>query len=180
MSTSRLQTFDGDGVEDILWSGFDDYLWLMHTTMGAPTVTRIRFDGDAQPISGDFDGDGLGDVYWYTRTSAPSSWPAADGYENNDSSALAKEISERSDSLTPFGPSGNTRFHHSADRDFFMWDDFSNEIPPRYVMCRLMTDSPAMSADLYLGYRRSGDPAWPYLHDDSMCSQPWPRSGLCA
>ncbi len=65
--------FNNDGKEDILWSqpGETESIWLF-TARGqkteVPTSSLLgNQNGDAVPVGGDFNGDGIGDVFWFSR-----------------------------------------------------------------------------------------------------------------
>ncbi len=116
-------------------------------------------NGIDDDCDGDLDGDDPG-----------AAWPGVDSYEPNEVYFLAPEIVEDADAGVPFGPSAPTWFHNSNNPDYFMWDDFPiGEFPPMFVMCQV-TDLPAAATvDIELRYRRSQDPALPYVYDTHDC-----------
>lgn len=59
--------FDGNGIDDILWSqpgAAPDRLWLFDGS-GNPRSVVITINGNYRPVVGDFDGDGVDDIFWY-------------------------------------------------------------------------------------------------------------------
>jgi FG-GAP-like repeat len=60
--------FNGDGRDDLLAfkpGSTGDEIRLMTSTKGVDIATATRKDGDGTPIMGDFNGDGLADIFWY-------------------------------------------------------------------------------------------------------------------
>jgi len=59
---------DGNGASDIIWSNEsgDDTIWLFDArSRGNSWSTPTKQMWNNTPYGGDFDGDGLGDVFWY-------------------------------------------------------------------------------------------------------------------
>ena len=99
-----------------------------------------------------------------------TTWPSPDSYEPNEQWGVAPEIFEGSDPVDPFGPSSSTTFSSAADLDYYYWDDlFQTSTLPPYLVCRLTGMTPQMRTRIQLGYRRSGDPAFPYLYETFTC-----------
>jgi hypothetical protein len=73
-ATPTVADLDGNGTSDILWSypGETENIWLFPTLRGTPTnvptSSVLASDkGDAIPLGGDYDGDGIGDIFWFAR-----------------------------------------------------------------------------------------------------------------
>jgi hypothetical protein len=73
-ATPTVADFDGNGTSDILWSypGVTDKIWLFSTFRGTPksvptSSLLASYLGDAIPLGGDYNGDGIGDVFWFSR-----------------------------------------------------------------------------------------------------------------
>ncbi len=100
---------------------------------------------------------------------ADTPWPALDGYESNDIYFVSPELFEAADHATPFGPSP-TSFHAVDNPDFFTWDDVVDPFVPTFMMCHMSGMAGGMLVDVELGYRRRGDPTFPYVYDDHQCT----------
>lgn len=86
--------FDGNGrTEDIFWyaplgdpkhptTAYGDEYWL-HRSDGSHRVvdtSAVKQDGFALPLTGDFDGDGTDQIFWYAPGTAPDRmWQLSDG-----------------------------------------------------------------------------------------------------
>jgi hypothetical protein len=73
-AVATVADLDGNGTSDILWSypHETDAIWLFSTTRGqkrsVPTSSILgNSNGNAKPLGGDFNADGIGDVFWYSR-----------------------------------------------------------------------------------------------------------------
>lgn len=73
-AVATVADLDGNGTSDILWSYplETDAIWLFSTTRGqkrsVPTSSILgNSNGNAKPLGGDFNADGIGDVFWYSR-----------------------------------------------------------------------------------------------------------------
>lgn len=67
--------FNGDGVDDILWSrpgSASDKIWIFDRN-GNATSKTVTIAGDYRPVVGDFDGNGIDDIFWYGAGSRPDS-----------------------------------------------------------------------------------------------------------
>lgn len=82
--------FNGDGFDDIFWYGVGarfDAIWLADGHSNWPpnssaaahfTYHPVRVDGTFEPVVGDFNRDGLDDIFWYgVGTAADMVWLAA-------------------------------------------------------------------------------------------------------
>jgi hypothetical protein len=57
---------DDDGRDDIVWADSrSSQITLFSTPRGSYSWTRADTPAGARPLGGDFDGDGIGDVFWY-------------------------------------------------------------------------------------------------------------------
>lgn len=73
-ATPTVADLDGNGTSDILWSypGETDKIWLFSSHRGSPksvpTSSLLASTlGDAIPLGGDYNGDGIGDIFWFSR-----------------------------------------------------------------------------------------------------------------
>jgi hypothetical protein len=57
--------FDANGVNDIMWNDTVFQVWQFDTPRGDYFGTNADLPPGARPLGGDFDGDGIGDVFWY-------------------------------------------------------------------------------------------------------------------
>ncbi len=72
--TAVTGDLDADGYSDVLWNfpGENDEIWLFDASLASYTMvptssTLGNSNGEAVPIIGDFDADGMDDVFWYSR-----------------------------------------------------------------------------------------------------------------
>lgn len=74
VATPAVADLDGNGTSDILWSypGETDKIWLFsplrESPRDVPTSSMLASaNGDAIPLGGDYNGDNIGDVFWFAR-----------------------------------------------------------------------------------------------------------------
>lgn len=64
----------GNGISDVLFNvtGPSDAIWVFSATRGSytevPTSSTLARNGtEALPVAGDYNGDGIGDIFWYSH-----------------------------------------------------------------------------------------------------------------